>query len=67
MSEETISFGAGMMQMITKQLAPHFMPSYSLSFSMVDVICSACQLNAQFHLILFKNFNFTNPVVHNLL
>ena len=66
MSEETISVGAGMMQMITKQLAHHFMPSYSLS--MVDVICSpACQLNAQFHLILFKSFNFIHPVVHNLL
>lgn len=65
---KTISFGAGMMQMITKQLAPHFMPSYSSSFSMVDVICSpACQLNAQFHLILLKSFNFTYPVAHDLL
>lgn len=67
MSEETISFGAGIMQPITKQLAPHFMPSYSSSFFMVDVICSpACQLNAQFHLILLKNFNFTYPVVQEI-
>lgn len=51
---KTISFGAGMMQMITKQLAPHFMSSYSFNF-----FYGGCDLFSCLSVKCSISFNFT--------